>query len=175
MSYEVRSGTRRLGSIWREFERFAIRGNLVDLAIGFVIGAEFTKMVNSLVNDIIMPPLGLVIGHVNFSNWYINLSRRHFASFEAAKKAGVPTIKIGSFLNNVITFFIVAIAMFFVVREFNRISAVHKRPVEIPTPPPPIRTCPYCMTDIPETATRCPNCTSHLPKIKIGSVSALDD
>lgn len=149
--------------LWKEFKQFAIRGSLVDLTIGFVIGSAFTKVVTSIVNDIIMPPLGLIIGQVDFSNLYINLSSKHYSSFQAAKAAGAPTINIGLFLNTVVNFLIIAIVMFFVVRQLNRLAQYRKKDVA----EAPARKCPYCMTEIAETATRCPHCTSHLPSGKI--------
>lgn len=154
-------------TIWKEFEKFAVRGNLMDLTIGFVIGSAFTKVVNSIVNDIIMPPLGLIVGKVDFSDLYINLSRKHYPNFAAAKQAGAPTINIGAFLNNVVTFFIVATVMFFVVREVNRISALRHKAKTVETAAAPPRKCPYCVTEIDDAATRCPHCTSHLPKASV--------
>ncbi|GMA63361.1 large conductance mechanosensitive channel protein MscL [Alicyclobacillus fastidiosus] len=144
--------------MWKEFKQFALRGNLVDLTIGFVIGNAFSKVVTSIVNDIIMPPLGLFIGHVDFSNLYINLSRKHYASFAAAQAAGAPTINIGTFLNNVVNFLIVAVVMFVVVRNLNRLAAHRRREAEVKT----ARLCPYCIQEIADDATRCPHCTSHL-------------
>lgn len=152
--------------MWKEFKQFALRGNLVDLTIGFIIGSAFSKVVTSIVNDIIMPPLGLVIGRVEFSALYINLSRKHYPSFAAAQAANAPTINIGAFLTTLVNFLIIAIVMFFVVRQINRLSRRRKHPE---APPKAARTCPYCFTEIPDAATRCPQCTSHLPKVEIKS------
>ncbi|MFB5190829.1 large conductance mechanosensitive channel protein MscL [Alicyclobacillus fastidiosus] len=144
--------------MWKEFKQFALRGNLVDLTIGFIIGNAFSKVVTSIVNDIIMPPLGLVIGQVDFSNLYINLSRKHYPTFAAAKAAGAPTINIGTFLNDVVNFLIIAVVMFFVVRNLNRLAARRRHQTEVKAP----RLCPYCIQEIADHATRCPHCTSHL-------------
>lgn len=152
--------------MWNEFKKFALRGSLVDLTIGFIIGTAFSKVVTSIVNDLIMPPLGLLIGHVDFSALYINLSRTPYPSYQAAQAANAPIINIGAFLTTVVNFFIIAVVMFIVVRQFNRLSQIRKR-----KEPPTVvaRKCPYCYTDIAEEATRCPHCTSHLPKIEMTS------
>ena len=106
--------------MWKEFRQFALRGNLLDLTIGFIIGTAFSKVATSIVSDILMPPLGLLIGKVDFSNLYINLSDKYYVSFQAAKAAGAPTINIGSFLNNIVDFLVIAIVMFYVVRQSNK-------------------------------------------------------
>ena len=142
--------------MWKEFREFAMRGNVVDLAIGVVIGAAFGKIVTSLVGDIVMPPLGLVLARVDFNNLFINLSGTHYASLAEAKAAGAPTINYGAFITNIIDFLIVAFVIFLVVRGINRLRRE-------PAPPTPTtRTCPYCVTTIPLTATRCPACTSEI-------------
>src|SRR5271155_3182091 len=107
-------------NLWKEFREFAARGNVVDLAVGVIIGAAFGKIVTSLVNDIIMPPIGLVLGHVDFSDLFISLSDRHYDSLSAAKMAGAPTINYGLFINNVIDFLIVGFVIFMLVRQINR-------------------------------------------------------
>lgn len=144
--------------MWKEFRAFAIRGNLVDLTIGFIIGSAFSKVAQSIVNDILMPPLGLLIGRVDFTNLYINLSGKHYPTYAAAKQAGAPTINIGTFMNNVISFVLVAFVMFLVVRQINRL---HKPVANVPT----TKTCPYCLSSIPRAATRCAACTSELPGV----------
>ncbi len=141
----------------KEFRDFAMRGNVIDLAIGVIIGAAFGKIVSSLVNDILMPPLGLVLGRVDFSNLFVSLSTQHFATLAEAKQAGAATLNYGIFINSVIDFLIVAFVIFLVVRQVNRL----KRP-PAPAPVPPTKSCAYCLTTIPLQAVRCPACTSHL-------------
>lgn len=145
--------------MFKEFKEFALRGSVLDLAIGVIIGGAFGKIVTSLVNDIIMPPIGLLLGKVDFSNLYINLSGTSYASLADAKAAGAATINYGSFLNTVIDFVIVAFIIFLLVRQFNRIS---------PKPAPAVTTreCPHCCTQIPVKATRCPNCTSEVTPLE---------
>jgi len=144
--------------MWREFREFAMRGNVVDLAVGIIIGAAFGKIITSLVNDMIMPPVGLVLGRVDFSNLFINLSGQTYASLAEAKAAGAPTINYGVFLNNVIDFVIVACAIFLLVRFINRLS---RQPQAAPAAPT-TKECPFCVSPIPVKATRCPQCTSTL-------------
>jgi large conductance mechanosensitive channel len=141
--------------MWQEFKAFAMRGNVVDLAVGLVIGAAFGRIVSSLVNDLLMPPIGLVLGRVDFSNLFLNLSSQHYATLAEAKAAGAPTINYGMFLNTVIDFLIVALAIFLLVRFINRLY-------QQPPAPPTTKTCPYCISTIPLRATRCPHCTSEL-------------
>jgi len=142
----------------KEFRDFAMRGNVLDLAVGFIMGAAFGKIVTSLVNDIIMPPIGLVLGKVDFTNLYVNLSGKDYDSLADAKKAGAATINYGIFLNNILDFVIVAFAVFLLVKQVNRF--LPKPPP--PAPPAPTKACTYCTTTIPIAATRCPNCTSEL-------------
>jgi large conductance mechanosensitive channel len=142
----------------REFREFAMRGYVVDLAVGIIIGAAFGKIVTSLVNDIIMPPIGLLLGQVDFSSLFINLSGHPYASLAEAKAAGAPTINYGVFLNTVIDFVIVAFAIFLVVRFINRLRRQPEAAPEAPT----TRECPFCLSSIPARATRCPHCTSAL-------------
>ena len=140
----------------KEFKEFAMRGNAFDMAVGIVIGAAFGRIVSSLVADIIMPPIGLLLGRVDFSNLFINLSGQHYDSLADAKKAGVAVISYGAFLNTVIEFLIVAFAIFLLVRQINRFQ----KPA--PAPAPSTKECPYCASTIPLKAVRCPNCTSEL-------------
>lgn len=144
--------------MFREFREFAMRGNVVDLAVGIIIGAAFSKIVTSLVNDIVMPPVGLLLGRVDFSSLFINLSGQPYASLAEAKAAGAPTINYGVFLNSVIDFVIVAFAIFLLVRFINRLSRQPEATPEAPT----TRECPFCLSSIPLRATRCPQCTSTL-------------
>ena len=141
--------------MFKEFRDFAMRGSLLDLAIGFILGTAFGKIVTSFVNDIVMPPIGRVLGSVNFSGLYINLSGTDYPSLAAAKEAGAPTINYGLFLNTIIDFVIVAFVLFLVIRQVNRM-----RPQ--PAAAPAAKECPYCMSTIPAKALRCPNCTSEL-------------
>src|SRR5439155_19038401 len=141
----------------KEFKEFAMRGNVSDMAVGIVIGAAFGRIVSSLVNDIIMPPIGLVLGRVDFSNLFLNLSGRHFDSLADAKKAGAAVISYGTFMNTIIDFVIVAFAIFLLVRQINRLQ----RPKPAAAAPT-TKDCPYCASAIPIKAVRCPNCTSDL-------------
>ena len=142
----------------REFRDFAMRGNVLDMAIGIIIGAAFGKIITSLVSDILMPPIGLVVGQVDFSNLFLNLSGKSVASLAEAKAAGVPTISYGLFINTVIDFTIVAFAIFLLVRQVNRL----KRQPEAVAAAPTTRECSYCRSQIALRATRCPHCTSDL-------------
>ena len=140
--------------MWKDFREFAMRGNVVDLAVAVIIGAAFGKIISSLVGDVLMPPLGLLLGQVDFSDLYINLSGSDYSSLAAAKAAGAATINYGVFINNVIDFVIIAFAVFVLVRIVNRLQ-------QAPSPlPPETRQCPFCLTAIPRKATRCPACTS---------------
>ena len=142
----------------KEFKEFAMRGSVIDLAVGVVIGAAFGKIVSSLVDDILMPPIGRLLGHVDFSNLFVTLADAHYDTLAEAKKAGVPTLNYGLFLNNVINFLIVAFAIFIVVQQVNRLN---KKP-EAPAAAPSTKDCPQCTMGIPIGAKRCPHCTSQL-------------
>lgn len=141
----------------KEFKEFAMKGNVMDLAVGFILGAAFGKIVSSLVSDIIMPPIGLILGKVDFSSLFLNLSGKSYASLAEAKAAGAATLNYGVFLNNVVDFLIVAFAVFLLVRIVNRWN----KPA--PAAAPTTKDCPYCVSKIPLKATRCPNCTSAIP------------
>jgi large conductance mechanosensitive channel len=141
----------------KELKEFAAKGNVLDLAVGVIIGAAFGKIVSSLVDDILMPPIGLLLGKVDFANLFLNLGDKPVAS---AKAAGVPTVNYGIFLNNVISFLIVALVVFLVVKQFNRLRRGEEKPAAPAAPP--TRDCPYCLSAIPLKATRCPHCTSEL-------------
>ena len=140
----------------KEFRDFVMRGNVVDLAIGVIIGGAFGKIVSSLVTDVIMPPIGLLLHGVDFSNLFISLNGQAFATIADAQKAGAPTLNYGNFINNVIDFLIVALVIFLMIRAINRL----KRPA--PAAAPTTKDCPYCFSAIPIKATRCPQCTSQL-------------
>ncbi|MDO5040140.1 large conductance mechanosensitive channel protein MscL [Clostridium sp.] len=147
--------------MWNEFKKFAMRGNVVDLAIGVVIGGAFSKIVTSLVNDIIMPAVGSLVGKVDFSNLYINLSGKPYDSLKAAQAAGAATINYGIFLNNILNFLIIAFSIFIVIRQLNKIKDRAFRK-EKATEEATTKDCPYCFTEINIEATRCPHCTSEL-------------
>ena len=142
----------------KEFREFAMRGNVVDLAIGVIIGGAFGKIIASLVNDVLMPAIGLLLGKVDFTNLFITLGPGTFATLADAKKAGVATLNYGIFLNTVIEFAIVAFAVFMLVRQINRL----KRPEPVVEAAPTTKDCPFCKTAIPIAATRCPHCTSQM-------------
>ncbi len=146
----------------KEFREFAMRGNVLDMAVGIIIGAAFGTIVNSLVQDVIMPPIGLLLGNVDFSNIFVVLKEGKvagpYASVAAAKSAGAVTINFGVFVNTIITFLIVAFAVFLLVRTINRL----RRQEEALPPVPTTKECTYCFSSIPVKATRCPQCTSEL-------------
>ena len=140
----------------KEFKAFAMRGNVMDLAVGVIIGAAFGKIISSLVEDVLMPVLGLLIGRVDFSNLFITLGSGTFATLAEAKKAGVATLNYGVFINTLVQFIIVAFAIFMVVKQMNRLQAPP------PAAPPTTKDCPFCATAIPLAAKKCPHCTSGL-------------
>lgn len=147
----------------KEFKEFAIKGNVVDMAVGIIIGAAFTTIVQSLVKDVLMPPIGLLLGGVDFSNFFTVLKEGSipapYETLAAASEAGAVTLNYGVFFNTILSFLIVAFSVFLLIRYINRL----KRPAEEPEPAAPtIKKCTYCYTDIAIEATRCPNCTSEL-------------
>ena len=139
-----------------EFKKFIMRGNVLDMAIGIIIGAAFGKIVSSLVSDILMPPLGLLMGAIDFSNLFINLSNVEVTTLAEAKAANVPVIAYGLFLNSIIDFLIVAFAIFMLVKQVNRFMQKEEAPEKVS------RLCPYCKSEIADDATKCPHCTSDL-------------
>jgi len=145
--------------MFKEFKEFAMRGNVLDLAIGVILGGAFGKIVSSFVTDIMMPPIGLVLGKVDFSNLYFALDGGKYTSLAEAKKVGAPTLNYGLFVNQVIDFVIVAFAIFLVIKGINRL---HKA---APPAAATTRPCPYCLSAVPLAATRCPACTSELKPI----------
>ena len=142
-------------SLAEDFKKFAMRGNVIDMAVGVIIGGAFGKIVTSVVNDIVMPPVGMLLGNVDFSNLFISLNGKEYATLEAAKKAGAPVLAYGSFMNTVIDFLILAFIIFMMIRQINKLTPE-------PEPKPEPRVCPYCKSEIADDATRCPHCTSHL-------------
>jgi large conductance mechanosensitive channel len=144
----------------KEFRDFVVRGNVLDLAVAVIIGAAFGKIITSLVNDIIMPPIGLLLHGVDFSNLFVSLNGQSYATLADAQKAGAPLLTYGNFINNVVDFLIVAFVIFLMVKAAN--STKKPAPVAEPT----TQECPYCFTNISIKATRCPNCTSELKVTK---------
>jgi len=140
----------------REFKEFAMRGNVIDMAVGVIIGAAFGKIVSSFTNDMLMPPIGLMLDKVDFSNLYLNLSGTPYPSLAEAKKAGAATINYGVFFNSILDFVIVAFVLFLLIRQINRLLA----PAPPPSGEPTQKECPYCLSTIPIKAMRCAHCTS---------------
>jgi large conductance mechanosensitive channel len=145
--------------MFKDFKEFIMRGNVVDLAVAVIIGAAFGKIVSSLVNDVLMPPIGLILGNVDFSNLFVNLSSTSYKSLAEAKTAGAATINYGVFLNAVVDFLIVAFVIYLLVRAVSRMKRLHAAPAPAA---PTTRDCPYCLSSIPIKATRCAHCTSEL-------------
>jgi large conductance mechanosensitive channel len=148
--------------MFREFKEFAMQGNVLDMAVGIIIGAAFGTIVNSLVQDLIMPPIGLLLGNVDFSNIFIVLKEGKvagpYASLAAAKSAGAVSINFGVFVSHIISFVVVAFSVFLLVRTMNNLKREEAAPAAVPT----TKECTYCYSTIPIMATRCPNCTSEL-------------
>jgi large conductance mechanosensitive channel len=145
--------------MWQDFKNFVARGNVIDLAVAVIIGAAFGKIVTSMVNDIVMPPIGLALGRVDFRNLFVALNGQTFASLADAQKAGAPTINYGVFVNTIIEFVIVAFVVFLIVRQVSRF-----KPAPTAAPAEPTRECPFCVSKIPVRATRCPFCTSEITR-----------
>jgi len=143
--------------VLKEFKEFAMRGNVVDLAVGVIIGAAFGKIVSSLVEDVIMPPIGLLLGHVDFAGLFINISRKSYETLADAKLHNAATLNYGIFLNTVINFLIVAFCVFLVVKQINRLAA---KPAQAAAPTS--KDCPQCAMAIPLAAKRCGHCTTQL-------------
>jgi large conductance mechanosensitive channel len=143
--------------MFKEFKEFAMRGNVLDMAVGIIIGAAFGRIITSLVNDVIMPPIGLLLGKVDFSSLFINLSGTPYASLADARKAGAAVIGYGAFLNTILDFVVVAFVIFLLIRQVNKMKK-EPAPAAATT-----RECPYCLSVIPLKATRCGHCTAQLP------------
>jgi large conductance mechanosensitive channel len=149
--------------MWQEFKKFIQRGNVIDMAVGIAVGTAFKSVVTSLVNDVIMPPISLLLGTADFTNLFIVLKRGKeagpYVTLQAASDAGAVTLNFGVFINTVVSFFIIAFAVFLILQAVQRTMP---KPKPEPEPAPTAKTCPYCKTDIPIDAVRCPNCTSEL-------------
>jgi large conductance mechanosensitive channel len=144
----------------KEFKKFALRGNMIDLAVGVIIGGAFNALVTSLVNNIIMPILSLLTGKIDFSNLFIALDGKHYDTLAAAQELGVATVNYGTFISGVINFIIMAFVVFLLVKGMNRLAEHGKKPAE-----PTTKKCPYCLSEIDIKATRCPHCTSQMPEL----------
>ena len=142
----------------KEFKEFIMRGNVVDLAVAVIIGGAFGKIITSFVDDVLMPPIGLALGNVDFSNLFVNLSGKDFPSVAAAKAAGAATLNYGLFFNHVINFLIIAFAIFILIKQINRLQ----RPAAEPAAAPTTKDCPHCLSTVPIKATKCAHCTSEL-------------
>jgi large conductance mechanosensitive channel len=149
--------------MWKEFKEFAVKGSVVDMAVGIIIGAAFGTIVKSLVNDVIMPVAGLLLGGVDFSDFFVVLKEgttpAPYATIEAAKEAGAVIMSWGAFINTIISFLIIAFAIFLLIRYINKLKRVDAEPEPVA---PTVKKCAYCVSDIAIEATRCPNCTSKL-------------
>ena len=144
--------------MFKEFKEFVMRGNVADLAIAVVIGGAFGKIITSFVEDVLMPPIGLALGKVDFSNLFLNLSGKDYPSVAAAKAAGAATLNYGMFFNHVINFLIVAFAIFLLIKQINRMN----KPAPAPAAAPPTKDCPHCLSAVPLKASKCAHCTSEL-------------
>lgn len=142
----------------KEFKEFAVKGNVVDMAVGVIIGGAFGKIVSSLVDDIIMPAVGMLVGGMDFKDLFISLDGNSYLTLEAAKEANAATLNYGQFINTVVDFLIISFSIFMVIRQINKLSKKEEVKEEAPT----TKKCSYCYTDIDINATRCPHCTSHL-------------
>lgn len=143
---------------FEEFKKFALKGNMIDLAVGVIIGGAFNGLVTSLVNDIIMPVLSLFTGKLDFANWFVALDGETYATIEAAKEAGAATLNYGNFISGIINFIIMAFVVFMLVKAINKMKKEEPAKPAAPT----TKKCPFCKTDIPLEATKCPHCTSEL-------------
>lgn len=151
-------------NIISEFKQFVMRGNVIDMAVGIIIGGAFTKIVNSMVADVLMPPLGLLMGKVDFSNWFLVLKEGSqagpYASLSAAQAAGATTINVGNFLNTIISFLIVALCIFMLIKAINKLDNLKKKTAAAPA----TKVCPFCFSTIDIRAVKCPDCTADLNK-----------
>ena len=148
-------------SLIKEFRDFISRGNVVDMAVGVIVGGAFSSIVNSLVNDVIMPVISLATGKIDFSSMFIALNGEHYASLNAAKDAGAAVFAYGSFIQNIIQFLLIAFVLFMVIKGINKAHSAFEKPKEEPAPTTKI--CPFCKSEINIEATRCPHCTAEQP------------
>ncbi|HNV34064.1 MAG TPA: large conductance mechanosensitive channel protein MscL [Bacillota bacterium] len=148
--------------MFQEFKKFVMRGNVIDLAVGIIIGGAFGKIVASFVNDVLMPPIGMLLGRVDFKNLFVALDGNKYVTLADAQAAGAATINYGNFISTVIDFLIIAFVIFIMIRMMNRARDRFDKKPEAPAAAPTTKQCPYCFTDISIRATRCPNCTSEL-------------
>ena len=146
--------------MFKDFKNFVMRGNVIDLAVGVIIGTAFGKIVSSLVTDILMPPLGLLLGKIDFSNLFVSLNGEKYASLTDAQTAAAPTLNYGLFISNIINFIIIAFVIFLMIQAMTKLVKKEEKPAEVTT-----RDCPYCQTAISKKATRCPNCTSEVTPV----------
>ena len=153
-----------MSQILDEFKKFIMRGNVIDMAVGVIIGASFGKIVTSLVADVLMPPIGLLLGKVDFTNLFISLAGKHYASLSEAQAAGAPTLNYGLFFNNVINFVIVAFVIFVLIKQINRLQ---KSDVKAAPAAPTTKECPHCFSMIPLKASRCAYCTSEISLARV--------
>lgn len=151
----------------KEFKEFAMKGNMIDLAIGVIVGGAFGKVVTSIVNDVVMPPIGLLLGKVNFSDLFIPLNGKHYDTIAAAKADSAPTLNYGLFINTLLDFLIVSFVIFITVKQMNRLR---KKQEEKPDPKKETKECPECLSDIPKLAVRCKYCTAYVETT--GDISA---
>lgn len=145
--------------MWKEFKDFAVKGNIIDMAVGIIIGTAFSKIVNSLVNDVVMPMFSMITGKVDFTNMFLALNGERYKNLAEAKEAAIPTLNYGVFISAVIDFLIIALTLFFVIRRINKLK---KQAPEPPPAEPTTKDCPFCWSTIPIRAIRCPHCTSRL-------------
>lgn len=144
-------------TVWKEFKEFAMKGNMIDLAIGVIVGGAFGKVVTSIVNDLVMPPIGLLLGRVKFQDLFISLDGRSFATLEDAKKASAPTLNYGLFISTMLDFLIISFVIFIAVKQLNRLR---KKEEARPDPKAGLQECPECLSEIPKKAIRCKYCTA---------------
>ncbi len=145
--------------MWKEFKEFAVKGNIIDMAVGIIIGTAFSKIVNSLVNDVIMPVFSMITGRVDFTNMFLALNGEHYKSLADAKEATAPTLNYGIFISAIIDFLIIAFTLFIVIKRINKLK---KKEPEAPPAEPTTKVCPFCQSTISIKAVRCPHCTSEL-------------
>lgn len=149
-----------------EFKKFILRGNVMDMAVGVIIGGAFQAIVNSLINDIIMPVISLATKGVDFANWFVALDGKEYATLQAAQDAGAATINFGTFISAILNFLIMAIIIFLIVRSINKVSDKFKKEEEAAPAAPTTKVCPFCKSEISIDAVKCPHCTSDIPEEK---------